>query len=209
MLNFYHFSFITSKYLCDQGERGSAGLDGRPGLDGKPGVSGPPGQRVGGSYHFYLNKNSATYLLPLLFSGFFVTGGYWENRWSWKRCKFLLFLSHSISFIGKCWWSCGKLVPIGKFSCAYVISMSCREHCRGVIIQSWLMFKENFPCCNIYYYIMSEHFRYTLANVSVLLNCLHFKLLHCYHHFNRNLIIPHCAYSHGFTITQWHIHAHN
>lgn len=101
-LFFCHFSFITLKYLCDQGERGSAGLDGRPGLDGKPGVSGPPGQRVGGSYHFYLNKNSATYSLPLLFSGFFVTGGSWENRGSWKRCKFLPFVSHSISFIGKC-----------------------------------------------------------------------------------------------------------
>lgn len=59
MMNFClcHFSFITLKYLCDQGERGSAGLDGRPGLDGKPGVSGPPGQRVGGSY-FYLKKNA-------------------------------------------------------------------------------------------------------------------------------------------------------
>lgn len=75
-----YFSFITLKYLCDQGERGSAGLDGRPGLDGKPGVSGQPGQRVGGSYHFYLNKNGATYSLPLLFSVFFVTGGSWENR---------------------------------------------------------------------------------------------------------------------------------
>lgn len=52
MLNFCRFSFITLKYLCDQGERGSAGLDGRPGLDGKPGVSGPPGQRVGGSIPF-------------------------------------------------------------------------------------------------------------------------------------------------------------
>lgn len=80
MLNFCPFSFITPKYLRDQGERGSAGLDGRPGLDGKPGVSGQPGQRVGGSYLFCLNMNGAIYSLPLLFSGFFVTGGSWENR---------------------------------------------------------------------------------------------------------------------------------
>lgn len=38
--------FSNLKPLCDQGERGASGLDGRPGLDGKPGASGPPGQRV-------------------------------------------------------------------------------------------------------------------------------------------------------------------
>lgn len=49
--------FLTLKFLCEQGERGAAGIDGRPGLDGKPGVLGPPGQRVGGSCRFYLNMN--------------------------------------------------------------------------------------------------------------------------------------------------------
>lgn len=38
--------FSNPKHLCDQGERGTSGLDGRPGLDGKPGAAGPPGQRV-------------------------------------------------------------------------------------------------------------------------------------------------------------------
>uniref|UniRef100_A0A3B4YV77 Collagen, type VII, alpha 1 n=1 Tax=Seriola lalandi dorsalis TaxID=1841481 RepID=A0A3B4YV77_SERLL len=36
---------LTLNLLCDQGERGASGLDGRPGLDGKPGAAGPPGQR--------------------------------------------------------------------------------------------------------------------------------------------------------------------
>lgn len=40
----YLAHILTS--LCNQGERGASGLDGRPGLDGKPGVAGPPGQRV-------------------------------------------------------------------------------------------------------------------------------------------------------------------
>lgn len=74
-MTFCRRSFITLKYLCDQGERGAAGLDGRPGLDGKPGVSGLPGQRVGGSYRFffYVNTNDATwksvFSVLMLFSG--------------------------------------------------------------------------------------------------------------------------------------------
>lgn len=56
-VKFRKCSFLTLKYLCDQGERGAAGIDGRPGLDGKPGAPGPPGQRVGGSCHYYLNMN--------------------------------------------------------------------------------------------------------------------------------------------------------
>lgn len=83
-MTFCRCSFITLEYLCDQGERGAAGLDGRPGLDGKPGVSGLPGQRVGGSYRFYVNTNDATwksvFSVLMLFSGFFITGGSWENR---------------------------------------------------------------------------------------------------------------------------------
>uniref|UniRef100_A0A3Q1H9R2 Uncharacterized protein n=1 Tax=Anabas testudineus TaxID=64144 RepID=A0A3Q1H9R2_ANATE len=38
-------AFPLTVNLCNQGERGASGLDGRPGLDGKPGASGPPGQR--------------------------------------------------------------------------------------------------------------------------------------------------------------------
>lgn len=56
-VKFHRCGFLTLIFLCDQGERGAAGLDGRSGLDGKPGVPGPPGQRVGDSCHFYLNMN--------------------------------------------------------------------------------------------------------------------------------------------------------
>lgn len=56
-VKFRRCGFLTLIFLCDQGERGAAGLDGRSGLDGKPGVPGPPGQRVGDSCHFYLNMN--------------------------------------------------------------------------------------------------------------------------------------------------------